>query len=106
MARRVETAVRRMAAVQKEREAAVQRERELRAQLVTAVGEAVVSAVEKPRSRWAAFRTKPLDDLLVEIGLVQGHREDTTITDSDGQGGPEAASPGGAHPQESATEDR
>ena len=59
--------------IQQQREAAAaaaaaQQEAENKLQMQ--LGEVLLTAAQKPRSKWAEFRSKPLTELLAELGLI------------------------------------
>lgn len=66
----VTTAVARLRRQQEARAEAERREAEERQAVLLALGEVLEAAATSPRSKWHAFRERPLADLLVAVGLV------------------------------------
>lgn len=76
--------------IQQQREAAAaaaaaQQEAENKLQMQ--LGEVLMSAAQKPRSKWAEFRSKPLADLLAELGLIDAEVSSDSNADTAEIGG-------------------
>lgn len=71
----VVTAVARLRRQQEAREEAERREAEERRGMLLALGEVLEAAAVSPRSRWHAYRERPLTELLVAVGLEEARDE-------------------------------
>lgn len=69
--------------------AAVAAEQQAQNELQMKLGEVLVAAATKPRSKWAEFCEKPLTELLAELGLIDADAaaEDKSAADSADSGG-------------------
>lgn len=64
-------------------EVAAAAEQQAQNELHTKLGEVLVAAAQKPRSKWAEFCEKPLTELLAELGLIDAEQAaDETDTDA------------------------
>ncbi|WP_165165427.1 hypothetical protein [Corynebacterium qintianiae] len=75
MSKNVSTAVARLRKQQEARAEAERREAEERQTMLVALGEVLEAAATSPRSRWHAYRERPLADLLVAVGLEEARDE-------------------------------
>lgn len=54
--------------------AAAAAEQQAQDELHTKLGEVLVAAAQKPRSKWYAYRDEPLTELLAELGLIDAEK--------------------------------
>lgn len=67
--------------------AAAAAEQQAQDELQMKLGEVLIAAAQKPRTKWAEFRSKPLTDLLAELGLIDAAASDDNAADSADTGG-------------------
>lgn len=82
-------------------EAAAAAEQEAQNELHAKLGEVLVAAATKPRTKWAEFCEKPLTDLLAELGLIDAAAEDESAADSAETGGDNGSESGDSDGDES-----
>ncbi|WKD56897.1 hypothetical protein CAPI_01615 [Corynebacterium capitovis DSM 44611] len=80
----VSTAVARLRKQQEAREEAERREAEERREMLLALGEVLEASSVSPRSRWHAYRERPLAELLVAVGLEEGGASDSASDEQSG----------------------
>lgn len=63
--------------------AAAAAEQQAQDELQMKLGEVLIAAAQKPRTKWAEYRDKPLTELLAELGLIDAEQvADETDTDA------------------------
>lgn len=93
-------------------EAAAAAEQQAQNELQMKLGEVLVSAATKPRSKWATFCEKPLTELLAELGFIDAEQaadkadsdaaaEDKSAADSAESGGDDGSELGDSDDDES-----
>lgn len=92
--------------------AAAAAEQQAQNELQMKLGEVLVAAAQKPRSKWAEYCDKPLTDLLAELGLIDAETaadkadsdaaaEDKSAADSAESGGDDGSESGDGDGDES-----
>lgn len=84
--------------------AAAAAEQQAHNELQMKLGEVLITAAQKPRSKWATFCEKPLTELLAELGLIDAEQAaDETDTDAaaEGKSAADSAESGGDDGSES-----
>ncbi|MFG6304607.1 hypothetical protein ACGLFO_14855 [Corynebacterium hesseae] len=93
-------------------EAAAAAEQQAQDELQMKLGEVLIAAAQKPRTKWAEYCDKPLTDLLAELGLIDAEQaadkadsdaaaEDKSAADSDESGGDDGSESGDSDGDES-----
>lgn len=93
-------------------EAAAAAEQQAQDELQMKLGEVLVAAAQKPRSKWYAYRDEPLTELLAELGLIDADKaedkadsdaaaEDKSAADSAESGGDSGSESGDSDGDES-----
>ncbi|PLA11761.1 hypothetical protein [Corynebacterium riegelii] len=91
--------------------AAAAAEQQAQNDLHTKLGEVLVAAAQKPRTKWAEYRDKPLTELLAELGLIDAEQaadkadsdaaaEDESAADSADSGGDSGSESGDSNDDE------
>ena len=92
--------------------AAAAAEQQAQDELQMKLGEVLVAAAQKPRTKWAEYRDKPLTELLAELGLIDAEKaadkadfdaaaEDKSAADSADSGGDSGSELGDSEGDES-----
>ena len=92
--------------------AAVAAEQQAQNELQMKLGEVLIAAAQKPRTKWAEYRDKPLTELLAELGLIDAEQaadkadsdaaaEDKSAADSADSGGDSGRESGDSDDDES-----
>lgn len=79
----IEKALKLIAQQREAAEAAAAAEQQAQNELQMKLGEVLVAAAQKPRSKWYGYRDEPLTELLAELGLIDAEQAaDETDTDA------------------------
>lgn len=92
--------------------AAAAAEQQAQNELQMKLGEVLIAAAQKPRTKWAEYRDKPLTELLAELGLIDAEQaadkadsdaaaEDKSAADSADSGGDSGRESGDSDDDES-----